>query len=179
MKKKHGKSERDLFTEALEKEPDKRAAFLDEACGGDKDLKARIQQLLDARTVVIAVGGGGIPVVEKNGELRGVEAVVDKDLASERLAVDLNADILMFLTGVDHVMLNYHQSGEQPIDRMTIQEAIKYEREDQFAEGSMKPKIKAAIQFLESGGEIVIITSVEKHLDAMKGKTGTRIVHLI
>ncbi|MFQ5796766.1 MAG: carbamate kinase [Candidatus Bipolaricaulia bacterium] len=134
-----------------------------------------IQRLTEARTVVIAVGGGGVPVVEEGGRWRGVEAVIDKDLASERLAEDLNAEILLLLTDVDHVMLNYNQLDEQPIDRMTIEQAKRYAAEGQFAEGSMKPKVEAAIRFIEAGGDRAIITSVERTVAAVAGETGTTI----
>ena len=139
-----------------------------------------INNLVDEGTIAITAGGGGIPVyIEKDGTLEGLDCVIDKDLASAVLATEIGAKELYILTAVEQVYLNFKKPNQEAISKMTVKEAKTYLKDGQFQEGSMKPKIEAAVQFLESGGEIVIITSVEKHLDAMHGKTGTRIVHLV
>ncbi len=137
--------------------------------------KTAIRQLLDARTIVIASGGGGIPVVRENGGLKGVDAVIDKDLAGERLAVDVKASIFMVLTDVAQVKLDYKKPQERSLARMTVAEAKTYAAEGHFAKGSMEPKVRAAIRFIESGGEKAIITSLDKATDALEGKAGTTI----
>ena len=135
-----------------------------------------IKRLVDAGVIVIASGGGGISVIMKeNGSLEGIEAVIDKNLAGERLAEVVNADIFLILTDVEKVELNYRKPNEQDIDRMTLAEAQKYLKEGHFLLGSMKPKIIACIRFLESGGEKAIITSLNKAVEALEGKTGTLI----
>jgi len=133
-----------------------------------------INNMLDSGEIVIAVGGGGIPVVrEKDRSLRGIEAVIDKDLAAERLANDISADIFMVLTDVDQVKLNYGKENETGIDQMTVAEAEKYLEEGQFGEGSMKPKVAAGINFIKAGGEKMMITSLDKASKALQGKAGT------
>ncbi len=133
--------------------------------------------MLDDDILVIASGGGGMPVIEKEGwGLDGLEAVIDKDLASERLAEQINAEILMILTNVEKVYLNYRQPGEKKLDTVSLKDIKKYYNEGHFPEGSMGPKILAAIRFLESGGKKVIISHVEKGYEAFKGETGTHIV---
>ena len=137
--------------------------------------KAAIRQLVDARSIVIASGGGGIPVVRENGALKGVDAVIDKDLAGERLAVDVGASIFMILTDVDSVRLNYNTPEEKAISSMTVAEANAYRDEGHFAKGSMEPKVRAAVRFIESGGSKAIITSLDKAFDALAGSAGTTI----
>jgi carbamate kinase len=137
--------------------------------------KEAIRQLVDARTIVIASGGGGIPVVRENGGLKGVDAVIDKDLAGERLAADVKASIFMILTDVAQVKLHYKTPQETSLARMTVAEAKTYAAEGHFAKGSMEPKVRAAIRFIESGGERAIITSLDKATDALEGKAGTTI----
>ncbi len=137
--------------------------------------KDAIRQLLDARTIVIASGGGGIPVIRENGELQGVDAVIDKDLAGERLAVDVGASIFMILTDVDSVRLNYKTAEEEVLSQLTIEEAKRYQAEGQFAKGSMEPKVRAAIRFVEAGGERAIITSLDRAMAALEGGAGTTI----
>ena len=105
----------------------------------------------------------------------GVEAVIDKDLSSAILASDIKADLFVVLTGVDRVTLNYGKDNEQPLDRITCQEAKQYMKEGQFPPGSMGPKIKAAVSFIELGGEKVYITSPNKIAEALEEKTGTLI----
>lgn len=136
-----------------------------------------IRRLVHEGVIVITVGGGGIPVYrEKDGRLEGVDAVIDKDLASAILAQEIGADELYILTGVDQVALDFNKPTQRFLDVMTIEEAKHYLAEDQFPKGSMGPKIQAAINFLEKGGKQVIITSVERMSEALQGKTGTRIV---
>lgn len=136
-----------------------------------------IKNLVDNGNIVISAGGGGIPVYRKDGELIGVEAVIDKDYASEKLAELIDADILMILTGVDHVFVNYNQPNQQAIEEISVEEMKKYMKEGQFARGSMLPKVEAAVQFVESKpGRKAIITSLERAIDAISGICGTRII---
>ena len=138
--------------------------------------KAAIRQLVEARAIVIASGGGGIPVVRENGKLRGVDAVIDKDLAGERLAVDVGASIFVVLTDVESVRLNYNTPEEKALSKITVAEANKYAEEGHFAKGSMEPKVRAAIRFVEAGGEKAIITSLDRAVDALEGLAGTTII---
>ncbi|MDY0217900.1 MAG: carbamate kinase [Candidatus Cloacimonas acidaminovorans] len=138
---------------------------------------ATIKELVDRGEIVIAVGGGGIPIyIEEDGTYEGVDAVIDKDFASSLLALEIKADLFVILTGVEKVAINYGKENQQDLDRMTVAEAKRYFAEKQFPAGSMGPKIQAAIDFLERGGSEVLITSIEKIVDAFEGKTGTRIV---
>ncbi|HOT76251.1 MAG TPA: carbamate kinase [Candidatus Wallbacteria bacterium] len=133
-----------------------------------------IKKLIDSDFIVIAVGGGGIPVIETDGgELKGTAAVIDKDFASALLASEVKADIFMITTGVEKVCINYNKPDQKTVDKMTMAEAEKYLAEGQFPAGSMGPKIQAAIMFLKNGGEKVIITSPEFVEKAINGKTGT------
>jgi len=135
-----------------------------------------IKKMLDDDILVIASGGGGMPVIEKEGwGLDGLEAVIDKDLASERLAEQIDAEILMILTNVEYVYLRYRQPGEKKLDTVSLKDIKKYYNEGHFSEGSMGPKILAAIRFLDSGGKKVIISHVKKGYEAFKGETGTHI----
>jgi len=136
-----------------------------------------IRQMLDDGIIVIASGGGGMPVIEKEGwGLDGLEAVVDKDLASERLAESINAKLLLILTDVEKVYLYYNTPNQKALDKITLSELKKYYEKDLFPPGTMGPKVLAAIRFLESGGKRVIISNIEKGWEAVKGKTGTMIV---
>ncbi|MBS1251680.1 MAG: Carbamate kinase 1 [Anaerolineales bacterium] len=127
--------------------------------------------------IVIACGGGGIPVVRKeDGELRGVAAVIDKDLASSLLAQKIHAELFVISTAVEKVALNFGKPDQTWLDRMTVAEAKQYLQEGHFAPGSMKPKIKACIEFLEAGGGEALITNPENMERALRGDTGTRIV---
>jgi len=137
--------------------------------------KDAIRQLVDARSIVIASGGGGIPVVREDGGLKGVDAVIDKDLAGERLAVDVGASVFMVLTDVDSVRLHYKTPEEVTLSKMTIDEAKRYHAEGHFAKGSMEPKVRAAIRFIEAGGEKAVITSLDRAFDALEGDAGTTI----
>lgn len=133
-----------------------------------------IRTLLEAGQVVIAAGGGGIPVLEQGVELRGASAVIEKDLASGKLAEMLDADGLLILTSVEKVSLNYKKENETQIDTLSIEEAKKYMEDGQFEEGTMLPKIEAAISFIESGvGREAIITSIQKAREGFRGVAGT------
>ena len=135
-----------------------------------------IRRLFNNGVIVIAAGGGGIPVsVEQDGSMAGVDAVVDKDFASSLLARAIGVEKILDLTAVANVKLNFGSAEEKDILHMTAAEAKKYLSEGHFAPGSMAPKIEAAIQFLEGGGREVIITLPEKVLDAFQGKAGTHI----
>jgi len=133
--------------------------------------------MVDAGIIVIASGGGGIPVIlDEHGHYQGVEAEIDKDLAGEKLAEVVEANVFLILTDVEKVNLNYGQPAESPIDRMTLAEARRYHEEGHFLPGSMGPKVEACIRFLEWGGERAIITSLENIERALAGEAGTRIV---
>jgi carbamate kinase len=136
-----------------------------------------IQALIDAGFVVIGVGGGGIPVIEEDGgDLVGVEAVIDKDFASSILATSINADLFLISTAVEKVALNFNKPNQMWIDAMTLTEAKQFLAEGHFAKGSMEPKIKAIIGYLERGGKEALITNPDNIERALEGKTGTRIV---
>lgn len=136
--------------------------------------KKSIQLLIENDVVVIAAGGGGIPVyMENNGWLEGLDAVIDKDLASAVLGNGVGAEELVILTGVERVALNYGKPNQTFLDKLTIAEARKYLAEGHFPSGSMGPKMQAAINFLEGGGRRVIITSIEKSAAAAHGRAGT------
>lgn len=134
-----------------------------------------IKALIGLGFVVIGVGGGGIPVVEEDGSLRGVEAVIDKDYASGLLATGIKADLFLISTAVEKVALNYGKPNQIHLARMTLSEAKNYLQEGHFPPGSMGPKIKAVIKFLEEGGEEALITSPENLARALRGEMGTRI----
>lgn len=136
-----------------------------------------IRILLDHGVVVVAAGGGGIPVIrEENGATRGIEAVIDKDLASALLAKTLKARRLIILTAVEYVYADFGQPDEKPLPFMSVATARELLAAGEFPPGSMGPKIEAAIEFLEAGGEEVLITLPERLGEALEGKTGTRIV---
>lgn len=133
-----------------------------------------IQTLLRNRQVVIASGGGGVPVIEKkDGSLQGVEAVIDKDLASERLATSIDSHILLILTDVPGVYLNFRSPEEKPIGRIKLNTMKKLFEKGIFPTGSIGPKVDAALRFVENGGEKAVISCLENAEDALKGKTGT------
>ena len=136
-----------------------------------------VKTLNDAGFVVVTVGGGGIPVVRNEaGDLEGVAAVIDKDLASEKLARDMDADALVILTAVEKVSINFKKPDQKDLDRMSAAEAKQYIKEGHFAPGSMLPKIEAALNFVESKpGRIAIITTLDKAVDAIEGRAGTTI----
>lgn len=133
-----------------------------------------IQNLWD-NTIVIACGGGGIPVIENaDGVLEGVAAVIDKDYAAELLAEKVDADILMILTEVEKVAINFNKPNQENLSHLTLKDAAKYVEEGQFAPGSMLPKVQAAMKFVRTNpNKKAIITSLDKSLEALEGKTGT------
>jgi carbamate kinase len=136
-----------------------------------------LRRLYDAGTLVVAGGGGGIPVaLSPRGGLAGVEAVVDKDFTSALLARDLDVDRLLILTNVDHVKLRLGRRDERPLLGLTAAEAKRYLREGHFQRGSMGPKVEAAIGFLEDGGREAVIAHLDEGLGALDGRAGTRIV---
>ncbi len=136
-----------------------------------------IKSLIDEGFTVIATGGGGIPVIEdENGELVGIEAVIDKDFASGLLANNINADVLLISTAVEKVAINFNTPEEKWLDSMTVAEAKQYIEEGHFAPGSMLPKVQACIKFLEDGGEKALITDPPNISRALKSETGTWIV---
>jgi carbamate kinase len=133
-----------------------------------------IKALVDARAIVIASGGGGIPVMKNNdGSLSGLEAVIDKDKAGNILAQEVNADIFLILTDVENAKINYGKPDEKALGAITIAEAEKYLEEGHFLAGSMGPKVAAAIRFVKAGGEKSIITSLSNAVDALEGRSGT------
>ena len=136
-----------------------------------------IKTLIDAGYVVVSVGGGGIPVTkDANGDLQGSEAVIDKDLATSLLARELNADLLLISTAVEKAFLNFGKEDEKALDSMTVAEAKQFIDEGHFAPGSMLPKVKAMIEFVEATGTEALLTDPGNIRDAVAGKTGTRIV---
>ncbi len=138
-----------------------------------------IKRLAMDGVIVIAAGGGGVPVVEVNeGKLQGIDAVIDKDLTTAALANAIQAETFIDLTQVDSVYINYGKQNQKPLDRPALSEVKKYLTQEEFPSGSMGPKIEAAIDFLETGGKEVIITTPELVEAAMKGKAGTRITPL-
>ncbi len=141
---------------------------------GQVEIEA-IRRMVEAGIVVIASGGGGIPVID-DGEYEGVDAVIDKDLAGERLATSLGADLYMILTDVEKVAINFKKPNQRFLDVMTLEEARKYYEEGHFPPGNMGPKVKAAMRFVERTGREAIITSLDKVIEALEGKTGTKII---
>ncbi|WP_310602360.1 carbamate kinase [Anaerosporobacter sp.] len=136
-----------------------------------------VRALLDAGQVVIACGGGGIPVLEQGTRLKGASAVIEKDLVSAKMAELLDADTLLLLTGVERVCLNFGSDNETPLETLTLEDAKAYMFEGHFAAGSMQPKVEAAINFVSTNPEhAAIISHLDKANDAIKGKTGTHFV---
>lgn len=132
-----------------------------------------IKELLKKGNIVIACGGGGIPVVKYRKGYKGVDAVIDKDRTSARLALDLKADMLLILTAVDSVYINYKEEDEQKIRKMTVEEAKEYIKDKEFSEGSMLPKVQACIEFASKSKGYAMITSLKKAKLALEGKAGT------
>ena len=137
-----------------------------------------VKDLMNAGQVVVAAGGGGIPVIAEGLHLKGVPAVIDKDRSSAKLAADFGADMLVILTAVEKVCINFNKPDQEELSAMTVAEAREYIAQGQFAPGSMLPKVQAALSFAESApGRVALITLLEKAKDGIEGKTGTR-VHL-
>ena len=136
-----------------------------------------INALLEKGFTVVASGGGGIPVIRKgNGTWEGVEAVIDKDLPGERLAAAVNADLLVILTDVPKVAINYNTPDQKWLDTLTLSEMEELEKKGHFKAGSMGPKVNSALRFVRNGGQRAIIASLEEALEAIDGKKGTQIV---
>ena len=135
-----------------------------------------LKELAEDSCLLIAAGGGGIPVIKNGSGFKGVDCVIDKDRSASLLAKSIKASVLLLLTDIDKVKLNYGKSDESDLDVITVKNAKKFLKEKQFLEGSMEPKIQASIDFLESGGDVVIITSFDHALAALNGKAGTRII---
>jgi carbamate kinase len=136
-----------------------------------------IKTLVNAGHIVITCGGGGIPVVSKDGKLVGVNAVIDKDNASSLLAAELGADHLVILTGVEKVAINWGKPNLEWLSDLTVEQAKEYIAQEQFAKGSMLPKVEAAVRFAESGeGRHALITLLEKAAEGIAGETGT-VIH--
>ena len=136
--------------------------------------KEAIRTLFDRGVIVIAVGGGGVPVVvRQDGRLEGVAAVIDKDLGAQILGRDLGVEVLLMLTDVAKVALNFGKPSQEDLDELTIQEAKQYLQDGQFGIGSMAPKVEAAIGFVEGGGRMAIVASLEGATQALKGQAGT------
>lgn len=142
--------------------------------------KKAIRQMVENGIIVVAAGGGGIPVfINSLGYLEGVEAVIDKDFASSLIAKEAKVDLFIILTGVDRVIENFGKPNAKPIKVMDIEMAERMLNEGQFPPGSMGPKIRAAIEYIKGGGKEVLITSIEKLKSALIGRSGTRIVYKI
>jgi len=134
-----------------------------------------VKGALSSGALVIACGGGGIPVVYRENRLAGIEAVIDKDRASSLLAWELEAELFVISTSVDRVSLDYATPRQRPLDHLSLADARRYLAEGQFPPGSMGPKIEAAVGYLERGGRLVIITSPECLPEALHGMAGTRV----
>ena len=141
---------------------------------GNIEIEA-IKKLLKDGFIVIASGGGGIPVIYENGEIKGVEAVIDKDLASERIATLIDADYVVSLTDVEGVYINFNKPNQKLLRDLTVEEAEKFYEEGHFPPGSMGPKVLAAIKFVKNGGKASFIGHLEKAKDVIEGKSGTKI----
>ena len=170
--------------QALEIEKEKGYQFVEDSGRGFRRVvpspipkaiieKNVISELLLKGNIVIAVGGGGIPVINTKNGLKGIAAVIDKDRSAALLAKEIDADILLILTAVDKVCLNYNTDNVRELDSLTIEEAYKYIEENQFAKGSMLPKIEACIEFVKDHNKMAIISSLEKASDAINNKNGT------
>ena len=140
-----------------------------------KSIKRMVFGGDDQSTIVVASGGGGIPVINQGDRLFGVDAVIDKDLAGCVLATSIKEEFFIILTDVPNVYINFRKEGEKALESVSLDEIKRYQAEGHFAAGSMGPKIKAAIRFLESGGKKVLITSPENLIDALNGRGGTYI----
>ncbi|HLB72342.1 MAG: carbamate kinase [Candidatus Methanoperedens sp.] len=138
--------------------------------------EAVIGKLIEEGVILIAAGGGGIPVILKHDLLTGIEGVVDKDLTGSLLASTLGAGIFLILTDVEKAALNYGKENQVDLDVITVSEARRYIREGHFGKGSMEPKVLAAVRFIMSGGKIAIISSLDKAIPALEGSAGTRVV---
>lgn len=138
--------------------------------------KKEIARLIQSGFIVICCGGGGIPVVRNGRAFNGVDAVIDKDLASALLATEIGADLLVIATDVDGVLADFNTSNQRLIQRMNVDEAINFLRSNKDSKGSMGPKVEAALQFIQSGGNQAVITSINAICESIKGTAGTQII---
>lgn len=138
--------------------------------------KKEIARLIQSGFIVICCGGGGIPVVRNGRAFNGVDAVIDKDLASALLATEIGADLLVIATDVDGVLADFNTSNQRLIQRMNVDEAINFLRSNKDSKGSMGPKVEAALQFIQSGGNRAVITSINAICESIKGTAGTQII---
>jgi carbamate kinase len=138
--------------------------------------KREIKKLIDMDFIVICCGGGGIPVIRKGRAFSGVEAVIDKDLASARLAEEIGANLFIIATDIEAVMLDFGSERQKALRYLPLAEAVRYMRNGQFAAGSMLPKVEAAVQFIRKGGQRAVITAIDAIEDAVNGQAGTEIV---
>lgn len=137
-----------------------------------------LKKILEQGIIVVTSGGGGIPVrVDKDGNLQGVEAVIDKDRAGEVMAQAIGADTYLILTDVEHALINFGKDNEKPVGKVTLAEMKKLAAEGHFLAGSMGPKVEAAMKFVENGGQMAVISSINKAVDAIAGRTGTIIAN--
>ena len=177
------------FEDAKKLEKEKNYVFVNDAGRGYRRVvpspkpidiieKRVIKKLVDEEVIVIGVGGGGIPVIksDKKELLEGVDAVIDKDLSSALLAKLIDADMLLILTAIDKVYINYNTPNQIGLDELSVADAQKYINNDEFAKGSMLPKIEACISFVENSNNVAIITSLENAFDALNNNGGTRII---
>ena len=175
------KEEADKITEAGESVTEIKGKGFRKIVASPKPLKIveseAIKTLCENNQLVIACGGGGIPVIKQGNHLKGVEAVIDKDFASGKLAELIHADYFVILTAVDKVCINFGTDDEKTLDSLTVSEALKYADAGEFGKGSMEPKVRACADFVMSAdnGE-ALITELERVRDGLKGKTGTRII---
>ena len=136
----------------------------------------QINSLVNNGFIVVACGGGGIPVINNNGNLEGIDAVIDKDYASSKLADEINADYLLILTAIDNAMINFGMPNEEKLTNVTVSKIEEYNLQGHFKSGSMKPKVEASIDFVKGGkNRMAIITSIEEASNALKGLSGTTI----
>jgi len=138
--------------------------------------KREIKKLIDMDFIVICCGGGGIPVIRKGRAFSGVEAVIDKDLASARLAEEIGANLFIIATDIEAVMLDFGSENQKALRYLPLEEAARCMQNGQFAAGSMLPKVEAAVQFITKGGQRAVITSIDAIEDAVNGQAGTEIV---
>jgi len=138
--------------------------------------KREIKKLIDMDFIVICCGGGGIPVIREGRAFSGVEAVIDKDLASARLALEAGVDIFLIATDVPGVALHYGKMGQQFLRTLTVKDGRRYLKKGRFPPGSMGPKVEAAVEFIRNGGERAVITSIETIEEAVRGNAGTEVI---
>ena len=138
--------------------------------------KREIKKLIDMDFIVICCGGGGIPVIRKGRDFSGVEAVIDKDLASARLSEEIGANLFIIATDIEAVMLDFSSENQKALRYLSLAEAARYMQKGHFPAGSMLPKVEAAVQFIKKGGQRAVITSIHAIEDAVKGQAGTEIV---